>query len=150
MCSIEEAIKLAITVRTQHYFKHISSALPASKEHASNMHEFDFSAKYVETSSATDISQPPLRVPLAVVQRGASYCNHVDQFGRPVVVVKLGRLECSLLAGRRVPEETSNSEGSIDDLILTHEDYLFSMIYTLERCCCTSSPSPSVTFLMAL
>lgn len=73
------------------------------------------------SSSNSSVSEQPnntatstLYLPLAVIEHGASYCNRVDQYGRPIVFLKLGILD-------------TNTR------IYTDEDYIYSMLHTLER-----------------
>jgi hypothetical protein len=94
-------------------------ALPLSKDNGSHV------------DNAQDGNTTHRYLPLSVVEVGASYCNRVDQYGRPIVYLKLGKLDEARSgdgdgsgdgsdAGRRGQEHTP-------------DDYLYSMLYTLER-----------------
>jgi hypothetical protein len=98
--------------RSLHHMRNILNALPLIGSHRPNSHE---------ENNAT------LRLPLAVVESGASYCNRLDQFGRPIVYLKLGKLGIS-----------SSSSGATDgedwaSYVYTRDDYIYSMLHTLER-----------------
>ena len=100
--SIEDAIVHGIQLRAKYQLKNILDALPLS-------------------NCNIDCNNSQKSLPLAVVENGATFCESVDRFGRPIVYVKLGSLD-DLAA--------SNGKSGYK---YTREDYLYSMLYTIER-----------------
>lgn len=152
--SIEEAILHGIDIRTKYHMKDIRHGQPLSLSDPHYTHpvtyryrpntsvdEIDFDRKKnadIDIGSGSDDEKKRLLyLPLAVVESGASYCNRVDQYGRPIVYLKLGKLEAHRhqVALKMNPEHGNNKSSSSSSSVnvYTHDDYLYSMLYTLER-----------------
>lgn len=138
LCSIEEAILHGITVRTQYQMKDISQALPLSMSPNYQAQSCPSSYRNTEDKDSLNAAStskgdedadilPPF-LPLAVVEHGASYCNRVDKLGRPIVYLKLGQLE----AYHRARNVNISGDGAAS-YVYTDDDYLYSMLHTLER-----------------